>query len=101
MLADSIKNAVAKFPPEVGQDDEDSLAKVSRIMKIAQDIQCQVEDLQARQLPSTPLEVLAERKATVSEAATKLKAKKPSTQRSQTMLRPFGKHYLRMAQLKK
>ena len=46
MLADTIKNVVAAFPPEVGQADEDSSAKVARLTKITQDLQCQVEYLQ-------------------------------------------------------
>ena len=70
---DSIKNVIVSFPLEVGQADEDSLAKVSRLVKIAQDLQLQVEDLQAWQIPSTPPEVLVERRTTVSKAADKIK----------------------------
>ena len=73
MLAESIKNSIAAFPPEVGKADEDSLAKFFRLVKITQDIQRQVEDLQARQIPRAPLEVLAERRTTVSEVAEKIK----------------------------
>ena len=47
MLADSIKNAIAAFPSEIGQADEYFLAKVSNLVNIAQDLQHQVEDLQA------------------------------------------------------
>ena len=47
MLADSIENSIVAFPPEAGQADEDSLAKVVQLVKIVQDIQRQVEDLQA------------------------------------------------------
>ena len=72
-LADAIKNVVAAFPLEVGQADEDSLAKVARLAKITQDLQCQVEDLQARQILSTPPEVLVEIRTIVSEAATNIK----------------------------
>ena len=42
-------------------------------MKIVQDLQCQVEDLQAQQIPSTPPEVLAERRTAVSKAVTNIK----------------------------
>ena len=46
---------------------------MARLVKITQDIQCQLEDLQAQQIPSTPPEVLAERRTTVFEAADKIK----------------------------
>ena len=46
-MADSIKNVVTAFPPEVGKANEDSLAKVARIVKITQDLQHEVEDLQS------------------------------------------------------
>ena len=37
-LVDSINNSIATFPPEVGKEDEDSLAKVTRLTKITQDL---------------------------------------------------------------
>ena len=47
MLVDTIKNVIAGFLSKVGKDDEESLAKVARLEKIVQDLQFQVEDLQA------------------------------------------------------
>ena len=70
---DSIKNSIAAFPPKSGKEDEDSLAKVTRFAKITQDLQHQVEHLQAQKMLTTPLEVLEERKRAVSEAAEKIK----------------------------
>ena len=72
-LVDSIRNAIATFPPEAGKEYEDSLAKVTRLAKIAQDLRQQVEELQARKMPSTPLEVLEERRRAVSEATEKIR----------------------------
>ena len=37
-LVNSIGNAIAEFPPEAGQEDEDSMAKVTRLAKIMQDL---------------------------------------------------------------
>ena len=34
-LVDSIKSSIVSFPPEAGKEDEDSLAKVTKIVKIA------------------------------------------------------------------
>ena len=73
MLVESIKNAIASFPQGAGKEDEDPLAKVSRIANIVQDLMHQVEDMKAQQIPRTPLEVLVERKRVVSEAAEKIK----------------------------
>ena len=70
---DSIRNSIAAFPPEARQDDEESLAKVTRLAKIAQDLQHQVEELQAGQMPSTPPKVLEERRRASSEAAEKFR----------------------------
>ena len=47
-LAETIKSAIAEFPPEASQEDEDSTAKVNKLVKIVQDICKQVEELQAR-----------------------------------------------------
>ena len=70
---DSIRNAIAAFLPEAGQEDEDSLAKVTRLAKITQDLRQQVEELQARQMPSTPPEVLEERRRVAYEAAEEIR----------------------------
>ena len=42
MLDDTINSAIEEFPLEVGQEDEDSVTKVTRLAKIAQDIRQQV-----------------------------------------------------------
>ena len=49
------------------------MAKVTRIKKITQDLWQQVEDSQARNMPSTPLEVLAKRRKETSKAAKKIR----------------------------
>ena len=70
---DSIRNAIAAFLPKAGQEDEDSLAKVTRLAKITQDLWQQVEELQARQMPSTPPEVLEERIRVAYESAEEIR----------------------------
>ena len=72
-LVDSIRNAIAAFPPEARQEDEYSVAKVTRLVKITQNLQQQVEELQAGQMPSTPPEMLEERRRASSEAAEKIR----------------------------
>ena len=57
-LEESIKSAVEKFLIEEGQEYEDSTAKVGQLSWIAMEIRKQVEEIHARQIPSTPLEVL-------------------------------------------
>ena len=55
---------VAVFPTEEGQEEIDAVAKVFRLSKIAADLRKQVEELKVQQRPSTPPEVLEERKKT-------------------------------------
>ena len=73
ILVDSIENAIAAFQLEVGKEYEYSMDKVTTLMKIAQNLQQQVEYMQARKIPSTPPEVLEERRRAGSEAAEKIR----------------------------
>ena len=72
----SIRISIAAFPPKAGYEYEDSPANVTRITKIVQDLRQQVEELQARQMPSTPLEVLEERRRVGSKAVEKIREEK-------------------------
>ena len=71
-LIETTKNAVVEFLPKVSQGDEDLAAKVSRLSCIAMELKKQVEELQDRQVLSTPAEVLEERIRVASEAAGKI-----------------------------
>ena len=72
-LAETIKSVIAEFPPEVGQEDEDSTAKVIRLANIVQDLQQQVQELQAIQVSSTTLKELKEKRKATSEIVVKIK----------------------------
>ena len=73
-----IKSAIAEFPLEAGQEDEDSMAKVTRLANITQDLRKEVEELQAKQVARTPPEELKEQRKVVFEDARKIKQRETS-----------------------
>ena len=72
-LAEAIKSAVAKFPVEEGHEDEDAVAKVGQVSRIAVDLRRQVDELKAQQQQRTPPEAIEEYRKTTSEAIDRIK----------------------------
>ena len=72
-LAKFIKGTVDEFPPEVSHEDEYLDAKVSQLSWNAVELKKQFEELQARQVPSTPPKVLEERSKVVLAAEERIK----------------------------
>ena len=69
---ESIKEAVTEFPLKEGQEDADIDANVACMSQIATDLRKQVEELQPRKIPSTPLEVLEEHNKIVSKVVARI-----------------------------
>ena len=60
VVAEAIKGMAIDFPPEAGQEDEYLAVKVTRLSQLIMELKKQVEELQVRQVPSTPHDVLEE-----------------------------------------
>ena len=67
-LAKSIKSMVTKFPHKAGQEDEDSVSRVSCLSKIMVELKKQVEELREKKVPITPPVVLEEHIKAMAEA---------------------------------
>ena len=64
---------IAKFPLEAGQEYEDSITRVGCLSKIMVELKKQVEELQEKHVPSTPLEVLEEWIKVVTKAIARIR----------------------------